>query len=104
MIKIGIVGVGGMGTVHYNNYLHLPDCAVVGLVTGSPSGREKAAAWGVPAFDTIQDLVERTGAGGGCVYPHVPAQRPCDPGAGGRGPCDRGEALRPVPGGCPGHV
>lgn len=62
MIKIGIVGVGGMGTVHYNNYLHLPDCAVVGLVTGSPSGREKAAAWGVPAFDTIQDLVERTGA------------------------------------------
>lgn len=35
---------------------------MVGLVTGSSFGREKAAAWGVPAFDTIQDLVERTGA------------------------------------------
>ena len=62
MIKIGIVGVGGMGTVHYNNYLHLEDCRVVGLVTSSESGKAKAKQWGVPAFDTIRALVEHTGA------------------------------------------
>ena len=58
MIKIGIVGAGGMGTVHYHNYLHLPDCAVTGLVTGSESGREKAKEWSVPAFSSIRELVE----------------------------------------------
>ena len=62
MIKIGIVGAGGMGTVHYHNYLHLEDCQVVGFVTGSASGKAKAEQWGVPAFDTIWDLVEQTGA------------------------------------------
>ena len=58
MIKIGIVGAGGMGTVHYHNYLHLPDCAVAGLVTGSESGRKKAKEWSVPAFSSIRELVE----------------------------------------------
>lgn len=62
MIKVGIAGMGGMGTVHYNNYLHLENCQVVGLVTRSEAGRAKASEWGVPAFDTIKDLVEGTGA------------------------------------------
>ena len=61
MIKIGIVGAGGMGTVHYHNYRHLPDCAVAGLVTNSESGRKKAKEWSVPAFATIRELVEGTG-------------------------------------------
>ena len=32
MINIGIVGAGGMGTVHHSNYLHLDGCAVTGVV------------------------------------------------------------------------
>lgn len=62
MIKIGIVGMGGMGTVHYNNYLHLEDCRAAGFVTHSPAGKARAEQWGVPAFDTIGELVEKTGA------------------------------------------
>ena len=62
MIKVGIVGTGGMGTVHYHNYRHLEDCEVAGVVTRSPAGKAKAAEWGVPSFDTVQALVESTGA------------------------------------------
>ena len=43
MIKVGIVGAGGMGTVHYHNYRHLEDCEVAGVVTRSPAGKAKAA-------------------------------------------------------------
>ena len=39
MINIGIVGAGGMGTVHHSNYRHLDGCAVVGVVDPSPAGR-----------------------------------------------------------------
>lgn len=46
MINIGIVGAGGMGTVHHSNYRHLDGCAVVGVVDPSPAGRERAAQWG----------------------------------------------------------
>lgn len=39
MINIGIVGAGGMGTVHHSNYRHLDGCAVVGVVDPSrPAG------------------------------------------------------------------
>lgn len=61
MLNIGIVGAGGMGTVHYNNYLHLEGCAVVGVVDTSPAGHQRAAQWGVPAFDTITQMVETAG-------------------------------------------
>ena len=44
MINIGIVGAGGMGTVHHSNYLHLDGCAVTGVVDPSPAGRERAFA------------------------------------------------------------
>ena len=40
MINIGIVGAGGMGTVHHSNYRHLDGCAVVGVAgAGRPVGR-----------------------------------------------------------------
>lgn len=60
MIKIGIVGAGGMGTVHYHNYRHLEDCAVAGVVTRSPAGQKRAEEWGVPAFPSIAALVRET--------------------------------------------
>ena len=61
MINIGIVGAGGMGTVHHSNYLHLDGCAVTGVVDPSPAGREQAAQWGVPCYESITDLVEAGG-------------------------------------------
>lgn len=59
MLKIGIVGAGGMGTVHHSNYAHLEDCRVVAVVGASPKDRENAAAWGLPLYDTITEMVER---------------------------------------------
>ena len=53
MINIGIVGAGGMGTVHHSNYLHLDGCAVTGVVDPSPAGRERAAQWGVPCYAAL---------------------------------------------------
>ena len=61
MINIGIVGAGGMGTVHHSNYRHLDGCAVVGVVDPSPAGRERAAQWGVPCYESITDMVEAGG-------------------------------------------
>ena len=61
MINIGIVGAGGMGTVHHSNYLHLDGCAVTGVVDPSPAGRERAAQWGVPCYESITDMVEAGG-------------------------------------------
>ena len=61
MINIGIVGAGGMGTVHHSNYRHLDGCAVVGVVDPSPAGRERAAQWGVPCYESITDLVDPGG-------------------------------------------
>lgn len=57
MIRIGLVGIGGMGTVHYNNYLHIDGCEVVGVVSHSPSGRQKADDWGVAVYGSIEALV-----------------------------------------------
>lgn len=57
MIKIGIVGAGGMGTVHHSNYAHIPDCQVVGVVDTSAQGRERAQTWGLPLYATIGELV-----------------------------------------------
>ena len=31
-LRIALVGTGGMGTVHYHNYQHLPNCQVTALV------------------------------------------------------------------------
>lgn len=56
MIRIGIVGVGGMGTVHYNNYAHIPDCRVAAVVGRSPQDRERAAAWGLKMYESITEM------------------------------------------------
>ena len=70
MINIGIVGAGGMGTVHHSNYRHLDGCAVVGVVDPSPAGRERAAQWGVPCYESITDMVEAGGVDG-CTKEHT---------------------------------
>ena len=38
MIRVGIVGTGGMGTVHYTNYQYIEECQVAAVC----GNREKA--------------------------------------------------------------
>jgi predicted dehydrogenase len=58
MIRIGIVGSGGMGTVHYSNYGYIPDCQVAALTDVGPRGEARAREWGVPFYESIPAMVE----------------------------------------------
>jgi len=53
MIRIGIVGTGGMGTVHYNNYARIDGCQVAALVGITPQSKESAAQWSLPLYPDI---------------------------------------------------
>lgn len=53
MLKIGIVGIGGMGTVHYNNYMHIDGCKVVAAVCHSEQSKEKARKLNLTPYDDI---------------------------------------------------
>lgn len=53
-LKIGIVGGGGMGRVHFANWKAVEGAEVVALC-GNP---KTAAEWGVPAFDSIAAMAE----------------------------------------------
>lgn len=55
-MRIALVGLGGMGTTHYLNYLHIPDVQVVAAVGKSEQDRARAAQWGLPLYDTLTEL------------------------------------------------
>lgn len=56
MVRVGIVGTGGMGTVHYQNYTHIDGCQVVALVGITQQSQESAEQWGLPLYETIQAM------------------------------------------------
>ncbi|MCD2502807.1 Gfo/Idh/MocA family oxidoreductase [Clostridium sp. NSJ-145] len=58
MIKVGIVGAGGMGTVHYSNYKYIEDCKVVAIVGTSSQDKSRAEQWGLPMYNDIKSMVE----------------------------------------------
>lgn len=58
MVRIGIVGAGGMGTVHHSNYAHVDGCQVVAVVGKSEQEQERAKEWGLPLYDSISEMVE----------------------------------------------
>lgn len=58
MIKVGLVGFGGMGKVHFHNYKEIEGVEVTGIVTESQVGKEEAEKLGVAHFGTIKELVE----------------------------------------------
>lgn len=58
MVRIGIVGIGGMGTVHYNNYLHIDRCRVVAAVCHSEKSKEKARELKLIPYDDIASMVK----------------------------------------------
>lgn len=55
-MNIALVGLGGMGSVHLNNYARLPDVAVTGAVGRGEADEARAAQWGIPLFATLAAL------------------------------------------------
>lgn len=54
-MNIILVGLGGMGTVHYHSYQHVPSVKVAAAVAVTEKEREKAAAWGLPVYTSITE-------------------------------------------------
>lgn len=57
-MNIALVGLGGMGTVHVNNYARLPGITITGAVGRGEADRARAAQWGVPLFASLGALCE----------------------------------------------
>lgn len=57
-VRIGLVGAGGMGKVHYANYAAIDGAQVTALVGTSPRAAKTAEEWGVPLFSTITEMVK----------------------------------------------
>ncbi len=57
-MNIAIIGLGGMGTVHYCNYEHIDSARVVAAVGVSESDRARACEWGIPLYDSPEALLE----------------------------------------------
>ena len=58
MIKVAIVGTGGMGTVHYNNYAAIDGCEVTALVGITDQSVECSQSWGVPLYESITTMAQ----------------------------------------------
>lgn len=57
MIKIGLAGAGGMGTVHRTSFSYIDDAEVVAVVGASEQDASKAREWGLPMFGSISDML-----------------------------------------------
>lgn len=58
MIRVALVGTGGMGTVHYHNYEHIDDAEVVAIVDVSEKSQETAENWDLPLYRNINECAE----------------------------------------------
>lgn len=56
-LRIGLAGVGGMGSVHYANFKEIDGCEVAAVVGTSERVKETAEKWGVPCFESITAMV-----------------------------------------------
>ncbi len=56
-LKIGLVGVGGMGKVHYANFREVEGCRVAAVCGSSQRARKTAEEWDIPCFDSITAMV-----------------------------------------------
>ena len=57
-MNIGLVGVGGMGSVHYANYKEIEGCRVAAVCGSSKRAGETAEQWGLPCYPSIREMVE----------------------------------------------
>ncbi len=58
IMNIGLVGVGGMGSVHYANYKEIEGCRVAAVCGSSKRAKETAEKWGLPCYPSIREMVE----------------------------------------------
>ena len=57
MIKIGVVGIGGMGTVHISNYAYMDDCKVTAVVDRVEQTKLKYQEAGIMTYDTVEEML-----------------------------------------------
>ncbi len=57
-IRIGLVGTGGMGRVHYANYAAIEGAEVVAICDTSSNGIQAEKEWGLKRFDTITEMTQ----------------------------------------------
>ena len=58
-IRVGLVGTGGMGKVHYANYQHLPeDYEVIAVCDNSEASVRVAEEWKLPRYLRIADMLD----------------------------------------------
>lgn len=57
MLKIGLVGAGGMGTVHLSNYAHIEGCKVVAVCDSSPAAKEQAEQLGIALYTELSTML-----------------------------------------------
>jgi predicted dehydrogenase len=58
VLKIGLVGLGGIGQVHLTTYQHLEDCEVTAVCDPSEAGQERAKAKGIPCYEDLGSLLK----------------------------------------------
>jgi predicted dehydrogenase len=58
MTRVALVGTGGMGTVHYHNYLHIEETEVVALVDVSEKSQQTAKNWNLPLYKSIDQCAQ----------------------------------------------
>ncbi|MDX1359711.1 MAG: Gfo/Idh/MocA family oxidoreductase [Clostridia bacterium] len=67
MLKIGIIGIGGMGNVHINNIELIDFAEVSALCDISPSAKDKAEEIGAKLFTDIEQMLRETRLDAVCV-------------------------------------
>ena len=56
-MRIGIVGAGGMGTVHFNNYARIAGCRVAALCDPSPLAQKLAHGTDVHVYADLDEML-----------------------------------------------
>lgn len=59
ILRIGVVGAGGMGTVHISNYAHIPGAKVAAVCDSTDAGKNAAARLGVNAYGDMEEMLGR---------------------------------------------
>lgn len=59
-LRIGLVGGGGMGRVHYCNWKVIPGAEVVALCDTGPNARKTAEEWGIPCYGSVTEMTRHT--------------------------------------------
>lgn len=57
MFKIGIIGAGGMGTVHISNYGHIENARVAAICDRTPEAEKKAKELGVTLYKELEEML-----------------------------------------------